>query len=287
MKKTIINLVIVISIMICFKTVKSQTTTSWNIWGFSTFLGYQPATSGILGIGTGDPSPINFYTNGAVLYPFPVTTQRMTIYDAVGGPFNTGYVGIGKVIPPYNLTVAQHISIDTNIVYPNVGNGYIGCYMIGDTTILHNYGVCNVFGGYLSGVGITTGTHNAFFGHNSGFSNTTGYGNSFLGFNAGLNNTAGSFNTFLGNNAAGLLPDLTNASAIGSNAKVGASNCMVLGDGTINVGIGTSKPQTTLDVNGTISANQILINNQDLLALVLQLQSEVKELKQQLMVMKN
>jgi len=107
-------------------------------------------------------------------------------------------VGSGIVHPPYQLSVAKHISIDTLIVYPNSVNNYIGCYMIGDTTILHNNGVCNVFGGYLSGVGITTGYSNAFYGYSSGFNNTIGYQNTSIGDSALFLNIEGNTNVCVG-----------------------------------------------------------------------------------------
>src|SRR5690242_19369416 len=73
----------------------------------------------------------------------------------------TGSIGIGKLNPTYKLNVEQHISIDTLIIYPNSGNGYIGCYMIGDTTILHDIGLSNTFCGKLTGVAINGGYSNS------------------------------------------------------------------------------------------------------------------------------
>ncbi len=45
---------------------------------------------------------------------------------------------------------------------------------------------------------------------------------------------------------------LTNATAIGANARVTANNALVLGDGTVNVGIGVTAPVNKLDVAGDI-----------------------------------
>jgi len=45
---------------------------------------------------------------------------------------------------------------------------------------------------------------------------------------------------------------LNNATAIGAYAQVSASNALVLGDGTVNVGIGVTAPVNKLDVAGDI-----------------------------------
>jgi len=55
----------------------------------------------------------------------------------------------------------------------------------------------------------------------------------------------GSFNTFIGATADGGMDGLTNATAIGYGAIVGASNSLVLGGtgaNAVNVGIGTVAP---------------------------------------------
>jgi hypothetical protein len=76
-----------------------------------------------------------------------------------------------------------------------------------------------------------------------------------VGTGAGTFNVTGSDNTFVGVNAspgvAGI--NLTNATAIGANATVGASNSLVLGGtgmNAVNVGIGTTTPQSRLEVSG-------------------------------------
>jgi len=92
------------------------------------------------------------------------------------------------------------------------------------------------------------------------YENTTGGYNTASGVQALYNNTTGSFNTALGYNAGPPTsqPNLTNATVIGANATVSASNSMVLGSingvngatASTNVGIGTTAPQATLDVAG-------------------------------------
>src|SRR5208337_3975955 len=74
----------------------------------------------------------------------------------------------------------------------------------------------------------------------------------------GQTNTSGSNNTFVGQNADASTGNLTHATALGSNAIVGASNSLVLG-GTgqyaINVGIGDASPAARLTVSGPESTS--------------------------------
>ncbi|WP_229365737.1 bZIP transcription factor [Fibrisoma montanum] len=150
-------------------------------------------------------------------------------------------------------------------------------------------GQFNTFIGVQTGLNNTTGSSNYMLGTNAGLSNTTGTGNYFLGDNAGGGNTGGSFNIYIGANAGngtnvngdnnlaigfeagranvaginntflGFRADagangLSNATAIGNDAKVNVSNAVVLGNGA-NVGIGTSSPTVRLQINTGV-ANQ-------------------------------
>jgi hypothetical protein len=132
----------------------------------------------------------------------------------------------------------------------------------------------NSFFGGGAGFGGTTGTVNSFFGDHAGFWTTTGIANSFFGANTANFNTTGSYNLFLGagsgnsnstednNSFIGTLSDgaagITNATAIGYQAKVTESNSLVLGSiyglngatADTNVGIGTSAPAGRLHVKG-------------------------------------
>ncbi|MDO8507528.1 MAG: hypothetical protein Q7S53_03090 [bacterium] len=90
------------------------------------------------------------------------------------------------------------------------------------------------------------GGGNTALGGSSGYANTTGTGNTFLGYNAGATSTA----------------TLQNATAIGYNAQVTASNSIVLGGtgstDSVNVGIGTTAPTTMLDVRQSVNGTNIV-----------------------------
>jgi len=122
-----------------------------------------------------------------------------------------------------------------------------------------------------------TGSFNSFFGAGAGQNTSTGVGNTFLGNIAGIGNTLGSSNTYLGGNTGGsstnesrntLIGDsadiaagVTNSAALGANAKVTASNSLVLGSisgvngaaANTNVGIGVTAPHSTLQVGGSVA----------------------------------
>jgi trimeric autotransporter adhesin len=114
-----------------------------------------------------------------------------------------------------------------------------------------------------------TGSNNTANGSSALRQNTTGTYNTASGYYALNNNTTGHYNTALGCNAgvASGSGNLINATAIGANAIVGASDALVLGNNA-NVGIGTSTPSAKLDVIGTVKitdgsqgANKVLTSD--------------------------
>jgi hypothetical protein len=106
----------------------------------------------------------------------------------------------------------------------------------------------NTFVGTESGRLNTTGNSNVALGRRAGITNSTGSNNTFLGANSGVSNTTENGNTFVGSGANGAA-SITNATAIGLNARVTTSNSMVLGTAAVTVQV-----PGNLTVTGTLNA---------------------------------
>lgn len=145
-------------------------------------------------------------------------------------------------------------------------NGGIQNTMLGDGAGRDNTGNENVLVGFVAGQNSTTGSNNSFFGSKVGLANTFGGSNAFFGAFAGDTNTTGSNNTIIGTLADVGSNNLTNAIAIGHRAFVESGNSLVLGsvngkNGAIadtKVGIGTTTPNTPLDIESEIVGNPSL-----------------------------
>ena len=212
--------------------------------------------------------------------------ENVFIGADAGGSNTTGNrnIFIGSLAGTANLTGEQNtvIGYQAGNKLNSTANTFFG-YRAGASATTGNF---NSFIGVQAGTNTTTGNANYMFGTNSGFNNTTGSGNYFLGDNAGYYNTTGGFNVYIGANAAngsgvngsnnvaigfesgqlnvggatnmflGFRADagannLQNAVAIGANARVSASNAIVLGGtgaNAVNVGIGTVAPANRLEV---------------------------------------
>jgi len=137
-------------------------------------------------------------------------------------------------------------------------NSFLGNYAGYSNTT----GTYNSFLGNYAGYYNTTGWDNSFVGLIAGAYNTTGWDNSFFGYNAGLSNTTESNNSFIGAYSDGA-GGVTNATAVGSKAKVTQSNSLVLGsingvngaDADTKVGIGTTTPDRKLQIASSPGMN--------------------------------
>ena len=109
----------------------------------------------------------------------------------------------------------------------------------------------NSFFGSHSGWNHRQGSKNSYFGVSSGFLSVKGTQNVFVGHSAGSGNILGSQNTFIGSNTGNwsIADSLTNAMALGFNAKVDCSNCAVIGatgPEAVNLGVGVIEPISVL-----------------------------------------
>jgi hypothetical protein len=80
----------------------------------------------------------------------------------------------------------------------------------------------------------TTGNGSTASGVGALGSNTTGDSNTAVGFEAGETNATGTTNTFIGFRADAFADGITNGTALGAGAVVGASNSIVLGNTSIS-----------------------------------------------------
>jgi hypothetical protein len=169
----------------------------------------------------------------------------------------TGNVGMGgDPLPASRLRVVGNLSVEGNVTGAHLhidtatppGNTAVGVQTLqANTTGAENTGVgfqsmeSNTSGGINTAVGAhslqanDSGSFNTAIGYNSLASNYTASFNTAIGFGTLHTNTIGLYNTALGSGADVSLVNLTNATAIGHNALVNASNKIRLGDPFVTV----------------------------------------------------
>jgi hypothetical protein len=243
---------------------------------------FQSSTNTNIGIGTATPQA-TLDVNGAV--------NAATSLNLGGNPFAfgsypnqnafVGFAGNSTMTGLYNTASGFQALLSNTTGTGNAASGTLA--LTHNTTGSQNTAVGgaalanNTLGFYNTASGNQALLSNTIGGDNtaSGFQaldfNTTGGGNTALGYEAGdpTNSvpTSGSNNTFVGYIAnPGTQTTLNNATAIGANAQVTASNALVLGSifgtngcntpcGSVSVGIGTTAPAYPLDVNGVIRSS--------------------------------
>jgi len=184
-------------------------------------------------------------------YNTAVGTQALYMNNDTGG---TGYyaddnTAIGyqalysNTMGPYNTATGDQA------LYANTGGGYNTA--TGYQALSSSESSANTATGSWALASNTIGESNAAFGLSALAENTTGSYNTAVGFAAAETNTTGSYLTCVGYYCDTGSDGLSNATAIGAHAIVGASNSLVLG-GTgkyaVKVGIGTAAPSNILTI---------------------------------------
>jgi hypothetical protein len=195
-----------------------------------------------------NPFDYGSYTNGNAFLGFAGSGQTTGTGDTASGFQALYFDTTGSGNSASGWEALAHDATGDN----NTASGYQALYS-------NSTGNNNTATGYLALVN-SGGSGNVANGYDALYWNTTGNNNTAVGYDAGSNNgnySTGSNNTFVGaNTLTGNQLALSNATAIGANAEVLASNALVLGsingvnNATANtdVGIGTTTPGATLDV---------------------------------------
>jgi trimeric autotransporter adhesin len=240
------------------------------------------------------------FNNGGVVYDtdnVAIGTRALFSNQPINLPSGRRNVAIGTEAM-YRNTISNTIAIGYRANYNNTSHGiFIGTNAgyghesitssfnnnigIGDSALqLRTTGYGNVALGHFSMQELTTGRYNVAVGlesmnnYNGSYTVALGYragftilptslasGNIFIGPQSGSQNGNGIENIFIGVGANAGNPDLTNATAIGSNSIVSTSNSLALGGMSgfrTRVGINNSAPIADLDIRQTngLGSNQ-------------------------------
>jgi len=210
--------------------------------------------------------------------------HRAGQYNTTGGSNNfIGYrAGYANTTGRYNNFIgSQAGEFNTTGEYNNFFGETVGHYNttgswnigIGQYTLENNStGNSNIGLGYWAAGENITGEYNIFFGNRAGKSNITGSWNNFLGHYTGIS-TSASYKVIIGTgrwnpNYFFDSPDTTKNTqfAVGVRTDANPSKYWLVGNEKFNIGIGTTNPQTKLEVNGvlgfsTVSGYNILIGD--------------------------
>ncbi len=215
-------------------------------------------------VGTGSAFGQVLYWNGSYWQPSGTgaSGQVLTLNGAgvptwiTGGGGGIAGSGTAGMIPIWTGDTTQGNSLlsddGTTLSYSGQNVNTQRLYEIGGSPVLWNPGTNNIFLGEASALSATYGHDNTYLGTLSGqFSggvyNTftgassgsfqdefgNGYGNTFTGYAAGYHPGNGKLNTGLGYQSQ-VFAD-SNATAIGANAQVTASNSVQLGDANVTL----------------------------------------------------
>ena len=253
------------------KTLAELTSSAASNWSLG---GNAGTTAGTNFIGTTDDVDVVFKRNGiqAGLLNADNTSWGAGALNSATTGFKN--VAIGDSALAYNTTAFVNTAVGSKALFKNETGSSNSAF--GFTALYFNtIGMANTALGRTSLYSNTTGSQNTAVGTFALWSNTTGNYNTAIGVRAGTgiaeNNPSviDEKAVFVGYQASrdGSVPNttaLTNITAIGYEAKVSQSNSMVLGgigENAVNVGIGTTAPETSLHIernfNGTGPASSI------------------------------
>ncbi|WP_373514105.1 hypothetical protein, partial [Persicitalea sp.] len=195
--------------------------------------------------------------------PFNVFVGTRAGQNTTTGQYN---IFIGRDAGVTNTTGTRNflMGVNSGVLSNGSDNMFLGYYAGSKNTT----GSSNFFAGVNSAFSSTTGSFNMILGRDAGYDNTSGNNNSFIGYSSGVGVVSGSNNTLVGSLTKAIgagAASITNATAIGANAEVSASNSLVLG-GTganqVNVGIGNTGPAARLHVTaGGSTATGVRLEN--------------------------
>jgi trimeric autotransporter adhesin len=170
-----------------------------------------------------------------------------TLHYNTGGSYNTA-TGSFSLYSTSTSSGNYNTANGAYSLYNNIGNvGSDGSYNVANgaySLYSNTSGYKNTGGGYSSLHSNQTGNFNTALGFNSLY-NTTASNNTALGYGAGTTISSGTDNTLIGYQADVSSSSLVKAIAIGSGATVATSSTMILGDNSVNVGIGYSGASLT------------------------------------------
>jgi len=199
-------------------------------------------------IAIGD-SALYSFKGSAFLYNTAIGYRSQYSLVNAGSNTSLGYGTLFKNNGEEN-TAMGHYALTANTL--GTGNSALG-----SNSLEQSYGDNNSAFGVHSLLNNLRGDENTAVGERALLFNSLGNRNVGIGAFSLAANFTGSNNTGIGNRANVSAAGLLNATAIGSNALVACSNCISLGSingingGTANtkVGIGTTTPQTTLNID--------------------------------------
>jgi hypothetical protein len=217
--------------------------------GANTFTGNQTVNGNLsaTGIVTGSSFQIgsNLFASGSY------TNNNAFLGFAGNGsaPTGTSNTAIGYQ-SLHSTTGGANTAIGVFVLYSNTTGNYNTANGI-EALESNTAGSYNTASGNQSLLANTNGNYNTASGNQSLSSNTTGSENTASGYLALESNSTGSDLTCIGYDCNAAEDGLSNATAIGAHAVVGASNTLVLG-GTgkyaVKVGIGTVTPSNILTI---------------------------------------